>query len=152
MDTERVIYTDSLRHIPATSTEEQFKSSRKLFENFRKRIGIHSARRYCEAASSDDKSAEKFVKTVAELIEAKMYITQQVLYSDETELLWKKMPSKTDITTEEKKMPGHKPMKDRLILAVCANASGNCMVKLLFVYHSENLRAFNAYTFLKVKL
>ncbi|XP_035221717.1 tigger transposable element-derived protein 1-like [Stegodyphus dumicola] len=34
------------------------------------------------------------------------------------------MPRRTYIAEEEKKLPGHKPMKDRLTLALCANASG----------------------------
>ncbi|XP_068204588.1 tigger transposable element-derived protein 1-like [Palaemon carinicauda] len=55
------------------------------------------------------------------------------------------MPSQTYITAKEKKLPGHKPMKDRLILALCGNASGDFKVKLLLVYHSENSRAFKAH-------
>ncbi|XP_068203656.1 tigger transposable element-derived protein 1-like [Palaemon carinicauda] len=47
----------------------------------------------------------------------------QVFNCDETSLFWKKRPSRTYITDEEKKMPGHKPMKDRLTLALCANNS-----------------------------
>ena len=35
---------------------------------------------------------------------------------DKTGLFWKKMPTNTYITREEKKMLGHKPMKDRLML------------------------------------
>ncbi|XP_064090690.1 tigger transposable element-derived protein 1-like [Macrobrachium nipponense] len=52
------------------------------------------------------------------------------------------MPRRTFITAEEKALPGHKPMKDRLTLLFCANASGDCKVKPLLVYHSENPRAF----------
>ncbi|XP_068216312.1 tigger transposable element-derived protein 1-like [Palaemon carinicauda] len=52
------------------------------------------------------------------------------------------MPSRTYISAEEKKMPGQKPMKDRLTLALCANASGDSKIKPLLVYHSKNPRAF----------
>ncbi|XP_064089091.1 tigger transposable element-derived protein 1-like [Macrobrachium nipponense] len=52
------------------------------------------------------------------------------------------MPRRTFITAEEKALPGHKPMKDRLTLLFCANASGDYKVKPLLVYHSENPRAF----------
>lgn len=34
-------------------------------------------------------------------------------------------------------MPGHKPMKDHLMLLFCANASNDLKIKLLLVYHSE---------------
>lgn len=61
---------------------------------------------------------------------------QQVFKCDEMGLFWKKMPQRAFITA--KKLPGNKSMKDRLTLALCANASGKCKVKPLLVYHSEN--------------
>ncbi|GFS56908.1 tigger transposable element-derived protein 1 [Nephila pilipes] len=62
------------------------------------------------------------------------------------------MPRRTFITAEEKSLPGHKTMKDRLTLALCANAIGDFKIKLLLVYHSENPRAFKAYKAMKEKL
>ena len=49
-------------------------------------------------------------------------------------------------------MQGHKPMKDRLTLALCANASGDCKIKPLLMYHSENSRAFKGHEILREKL
>ena len=49
-------------------------------------------------------------------------------------------------------MPGQKPMKDRLTLALCANASGELKIKPLLVYHSENPRAFKTHKIQKEKL
>ncbi|XP_067125650.1 tigger transposable element-derived protein 1-like [Centruroides vittatus] len=152
----RTIYGDLLKQIPHTSTNEEsensFKASRGWFDNFRKRTGIHSVVRHGEAASSDVKAAEVYIKTFSELIEAKAYILQQVFNCDETGLFWKRMPNSTYITAEEKTMPGHKPIKDRLTLALCANASGDCKIKPLLVYHSENPRAFKSHKILKEKL
>ena len=127
----------------------RFRASHGWFDRFKKRTGIHSIVRHGEAASSDQKAAEEFVKKFEELINQEGYIPQQVFNCDETGLFWKKMPRRTYITAEEKKMPGHKPMKDRLTLALCANASGECKVKPLLVYHSENLRAFKQHKILK---
>ncbi|XP_035210185.1 tigger transposable element-derived protein 1-like [Stegodyphus dumicola] len=62
------------------------------------------------------------------------------------------MPRRTYITEEEKKLLGHKPMKDRLTLSLCANASGDLKIKPLLVYHSENPRAFKAHNVSKDKL
>ncbi|XP_070592841.1 tigger transposable element-derived protein 1-like [Erythrolamprus reginae] len=76
----------------------------------------------------------------------------KIFNCDETGLFWKKMPRRTFITAEEKSLPGHKPMKDRLTLALCANASGDCKVKPLLVYHSENPRAFKTHKILKERL
>ncbi|GIX93547.1 hypothetical protein CDAR_32571 [Caerostris darwini] len=82
------------------------------------------------------KAAEDYIKTFSDLIKAQGYISQQVFNCDETGLFWKKMPNRTYITAEEKMMPGHKPMKDRLTLALCANASGDCKIKPLLVHGS----------------
>ena len=136
----------------AEASAEDFKASRGWFENFKKRSGIHSVVRHGEAASSDIKGAEDFVKRFAELMAKEGYVSQQVFNCDETGLFWKKMPRRTFITADEKKQPGHKPMKDRLTLALCANASGDCKIKPLLVYHSENPRAFKAHKVLKEKL
>ncbi|GIY60997.1 tigger transposable element-derived protein 1 [Caerostris darwini] len=152
----RAIYGDLLKQTPQTSideaSEESFKASRGWFENFKKRSGIHYVVRHGEAASSDMKAAEDYIKTFSDLIKAHGYISQQVFNCDETGLFWKKMPNRTYITAEEKMMPGHKPMKDRLTLALCANASGDCKIKPLLVYHSENPRAFKSHKILKEKL
>jgi hypothetical protein len=43
-------------------------------------------------------------------------------------------------------------MKDRLTLLFCGNASGDCKVKLLLIYHSENLRAFKKHKVQKTQL
>ena len=49
-------------------------------------------------------------------------------------------------------MPGHKPMKDRLILLLCANASGDLKIKPLLVYHSETPRVFRKHEVMKNRL
>lgn len=151
----RSIYVDLITQEPSTSAESaegSFKASRGWFDNFKKRTGIHSVVRHGEAASGDVKAAEDYVTRFASLIAKEGYIPQQVFNCDETGLFWKKMPRRTFITAEEKKLPGHKPMKDRLTLALCANASGDCKVKPLLVYHSENPRAFKTHKILKEKL
>jgi len=65
-----------------------------------------------------------------------------VFNCDEIGLFWKRMPLRTYITKEETTLPGHKSMKGRLALLFCAIASGDCKVKSLLLYHSENPRAF----------
>ncbi|GBM50413.1 hypothetical protein AVEN_207068-1 [Araneus ventricosus] len=86
----RAIYGDLLNQTPRTSTDEasedSFKISRGWFDNFRKRTGIHSVVRHGEAANSDVKAAEDYLKTFSELIEANGYIPQQVFSCDETGL------------------------------------------------------------------
>ncbi|XP_063842553.1 tigger transposable element-derived protein 1-like isoform X2 [Scylla paramamosain] len=97
-------------------------------------------------------AAAKFVKKFSEFVNTGGYVAQQVFKCDETGLFWKKMPSRTYITKEEKSLPGHKPIKDRLTLLLCGNASGDCKIKPLLVYHSENPRVFKKNNVMKSKL
>ncbi|XP_068235700.1 tigger transposable element-derived protein 1-like [Palaemon carinicauda] len=136
-----------------TSTPaETFKASRGWLDDFKKRTGIHSVVMHGEASSSNAKAAADFVTTFASVIAQYGYIPKQVFNCDDTGLLWKKMPRRTFITAEEKRLPRHKPMKNWLTLVLCANASGDCKVKPLLVYHSENPRAFKSQRILKEKL
>ncbi|XP_068237203.1 tigger transposable element-derived protein 1-like [Palaemon carinicauda] len=123
-------------------TTEEFKGSCGWFEKFKRWTGIHSVVRHREASSSDTKAANNFVKKFEKIVEDEGYIEQQVFNCDETGLFSKKMPSRTYITAEEKKMPGHKPMKDRLTLVLCANVSGDGKIKpLLFLLCWDNAPA-----------
>ncbi|XP_068247992.1 tigger transposable element-derived protein 1-like [Palaemon carinicauda] len=132
-----------------TSTPaETFKASRGWLDNFKKRPGIRSVVEHGEAASSDAKAAADFVTAFASVFAQHGFIPQQVFNCVETGLFSTKMPRRTFITAEEKRLPGHKPMKDRLTLYLCANANGDNKIKPLLVYHSENTRAFKSQRFL----
>ena len=52
-------------------------------------------------------------------------------------LFFKKLPNRTFITEEVKGLPGNNPMKDRLTLLMCGNASGDFKVKPPSVYKKE---------------
>ena len=62
------------------------------------------------------------------------------------------MTNRTYITKEEKSMPGHKPMMDRIAILVCANYSGDCKIKPMVIYHSENPRILKRNKVMKSKL
>jgi len=138
------LHDDLKQDTPGTSDSksDEFKASRGWFDRFKKRSGIHSVVRHGEAASSNKDTAEKFVGEFKIFVESEAFSPNQVFNCDETGLFWKKMPRRTYITKEEKSLPGHKPMKDRLTLLLCANASGDMKIKPLLVYHSENPRVF----------
>ena len=150
----RRIHSDLLKESPGTSTTEEtpFKASRGWFEKFRHRSGIHSVMRQGEGASSDKEAAESFTKEFKQFVDDEGLLSQQIFNCDETGLFWKKMPRRTYITQEEKSLPGHKPMKDRLTLLLCANASGDCRIKPLLIYHSTNPRAFKKHNVEKAQL
>ncbi|KAM3922863.1 tigger transposable element-derived protein 1-like [Leptodactylus fuscus] len=148
------IFSDLNTETPGTSGEGAFtfKASRGWFENFRHRSGIHRVTRHGEAASANQEAANSFIKEFSDYVKAEGFVPEQVFNCDETGLFWKKMPANTYITKEEKALPGHKPMKDRLTLLFCANASGDCKVKPLLVYHSDNPRPFKRHNVMKSKL
>ncbi|XP_036130983.1 tigger transposable element-derived protein 1-like [Molossus molossus] len=108
--------------------------------------------RHGEAACANQEAANNFIKEFSDYVKAEGFVPEQVFNCDETGLFWKKMPANTYITKEEKALPGHKPMKDRLTLLFCANASGDCKVKPLLVYHSDNPRPFKRHNVMKSKL
>ncbi|XP_045139357.1 tigger transposable element-derived protein 1-like isoform X2 [Portunus trituberculatus] len=142
----KALYMDLVRKTPGASSENQaFKASRGWFENFKKRTGIHGVVRSEEAASNNTAAAQTSVSEFQTFITSEGFIPQQVFNCNETGLFWKRMPKRTYITTEEKSLPGHKPMKDRLTLLLCANASGDNKMKPLLVYHSENPQVFKRF-------
>nr|XP_022912081.1 tigger transposable element-derived protein 1-like [Onthophagus taurus] len=142
----KIIYDDLKKNVPGSNSnqdnEEEFKASRGWFFRFKKR---------CGRSSADKKEAEKFSINFQKFID-EGYCPQQVFNADETGLFWKRMPSRTFITKEEKKLPEHKAMKDRLTLLVLSNASGDLKIKPLLVYHSENPRIFKKNNVIKSKL
>ncbi|XP_022909635.2 tigger transposable element-derived protein 1-like [Onthophagus taurus] len=150
----KAIFADLVKKTPGSSTAEKtvFKASRGWFEKFKRRTGIHSVVRHGEAASSDTKAAEIFIDDFKKLVDTKGYLPQQVFNCDETGLFWKKLPKRTYITVDENALSGHNPMKDRLTLLFCANASGDLKLKPLVVYHAETPRAFKKYKIQKSKL
>ncbi|XP_064111291.1 tigger transposable element-derived protein 1-like [Macrobrachium nipponense] len=131
--------------------EDTFKASRWWFDNFKKRSGIHSVVRHGEAASADVKGAERYIVEFAELLRRKATSRNKSLTAMRRDYFGKKCHGGHTSPKRRTKMPGHKPMKDRLTLALCANASGDCKVKPLLVYHSENPRAFKSHKILKEK-
>jgi hypothetical protein len=118
-----------------------FSASRGWFDRFRKRACLHNVKLAGEAASADTDGAEKYKAVFKEMIEEKGYKPEQVFNADETGLFWKKMPQRTYISQEEKVAPGFKAAKDRLTLMMCANASGDFVVKPMMLYRSLNPRA-----------
>jgi hypothetical protein len=109
---------------------------------FNVRANLHNLKLSGEAASADSDAASTYRAHLSQLIEEGGYCAHQVFNVDETGLFWKKMSARTFIVKEEKTAQGYKPAKDRLTLLLGGNAAGDFELKPLFVYHSENARAF----------
>lgn len=82
-----------------------------------------------------------FLETLKTMIEEGGYSSQTAFNVDETGLFWTKMPKRTFISREEKPFPGVKVSKDRLTVMIGRNAAGDCKLKPLLIYRSENQRA-----------
>ena len=149
------IYDDLVKKKPGTSDDTfEFKASIGRFEKFKNRCKIHNVIWHGKAASTSKEAAEKFVVQCNDMIKKKGCLPQQVFNADKTGL--KKMQNRTYITKQKKTLPGHKPMKDRITLLLCGNASENFMVKPMLVnnnyYYSNNPRVFKRNNVMKSKL
>ncbi|XP_067141805.1 tigger transposable element-derived protein 1-like isoform X2 [Centruroides vittatus] len=145
------LHNDIKKRTPGTSVEsEEFKGSRGWFNKFRKRSGIHGVVMHEEIANVGED--EKFVKSFKQYVDEEGFVPQQVFNCDKTNLFWKRLPGRAYITKEEKATPGYKPMKDRLSLLICGNASGDCKIKPLLVYHSDNPHVFKKNNITKSRL
>lgn len=124
-----------------TADSPSFTASRGWFAKFKKRQSLHNIKITGEAASADTVAAAEFPAILLEHIQEKEYRPEQVFNADETGLFWKKMPSRTYVSTEERTAPGFKAAKDRVTLLLCGNASGDFMVKPMMLHRSNNPRA-----------
>ena len=125
--------------------EEVFKASKGWFDRFKKRSNLHNLKMIGESASADLESAEKYPIEFRKIVERGNYPANLIFNVDETGLYWKRMPTRTFISMEEKAASGFKAAKDRLTILLGGNASGELQLKPLLVYHSETPRAMKGY-------
>ena len=97
-----------LRKQSCSSTNETFVASRGWFDRFKSRFSLHNVSFSGEKASADQEAAATFPSQLKKLIEEKNYSYEQIFNCDETGLNWKKMPSRTFLTKNEKSAPGFK--------------------------------------------
>ena len=87
------------------------------------------------------KLPKKVPEELKEIITEGGYLYKQVFNCKETAIYWKKLPSKSLISIQEKQAKGHKALKDRLMLMPIINTTGDAVLRPLLGYHSENPRA-----------
>ncbi|GFX69760.1 tigger transposable element-derived protein 1 [Trichonephila clavipes] len=129
---------------PSTSSREsnpQFSASTGWLTGFIKRHSFHNLKIKGEVASADEEAARKYPEKLAKIIKDGEYCAHQVFNPHETQLFWKKMPTRTYIAKSEKTASGFKAAKDRVTLLLCSNASGDRMLKPLLVNRSLKPRA-----------
>nr|XP_034195200.1 jerky protein homolog-like [Osmia lignaria] len=119
-----------------------FKDSKGWLDVFKKRHNIALVKVYGESASADEDSAITFCNNFTKLLEEDDSINIDNIYNmDEAGLLWKALPSKTLIERKDKVVKGYKSRKERITVALCANASGTHKLMPLVINKFENPRA-----------
>ena len=124
-----------------TSGPSPFRASRGWFDRSKKRYGLHNVKLTGEHASADHEAAETFPAQLTQLIEDNGYVPEQVFNADETGLFWGKINAHKNFQLEAREdleASWFKAAKDRVFLRLCANAKGDCMIKLMMLYHSLN--------------
>ncbi|GFU75443.1 tigger transposable element-derived protein 1 [Trichonephila clavipes] len=87
-------------------------------------------------ASEDAEAAENYKLELARIINEGGYSPDQIFKADETALHWKKLPSKTFISKNQRRSQGFKPSKERITLHAGSNLSGSLMMKPMTINRS----------------
>lgn len=133
-----------LKQIGDPSTEQQsqsFIASKGWFENLKKRFSLHNIDNQGEEASTNAETATKFIQELHEIVDKGEYNARQIFNADEMTLYWKKMPSRTYLSKNEKHVRGYKSSKDRIRLLICNNVAGTFMLKPMVISRFSRPRA-----------
>ncbi|XP_051885228.1 tigger transposable element-derived protein 1-like [Pristis pectinata] len=146
MEKARSIFTHLQEQEGKGSTLETFTASRGWFFRFKRRSNLQNIHISGEASCADDQAAQEYTDMLRAIIKRGNYPPQLVFNVDETGLFWKRMPSCTFISQEEKCASGFKAAKDRLMLLLGGNAIGDLKLKPMLVYHARSLRVMEGFS------
>lgn len=111
-----------------------------MVAKLKKRFDLHNIKLQGEQASADTEAAHKFKQEISEFVQKEGHTADQIFNADETALYWKKLPSRTYISKNQRHAPGFKEAKERITLLMCSNASGNCLIKPLVINRSSCIK------------
>nr|XP_034194539.1 jerky protein homolog-like [Osmia lignaria] len=117
-----------------------FTSNRGWLWRFKKSYDLRLINMHGESADADKCAAERFIQQFPQILETNEISDDNLYNMDETSLFWKMLPNKTLASANENRITGKKIKKDRITLALCANASGNHKSPVLFINRYENPR------------
>ncbi|XP_063994254.1 tigger transposable element-derived protein 1-like [Diachasmimorpha longicaudata] len=130
----------NIGHSYAGLENQSVVASKGWFEKLKKRYTLHNIKFQGEQASADVEAAENYKLELARIINEGGYSPDQIFKADETALYWKKLPSRTFISKNQRRAQGFKPSKERITLHVCSNLSGSLMIKPMIINRSSTPR------------
>ncbi|XP_006881963.1 PREDICTED: tigger transposable element-derived protein 1-like [Elephantulus edwardii] len=114
----------------------KFIASNGWLDRFKKRYSFYENKWLLDEV--DEEAAAEYPEHLKKLIEEKNYLPQQVFNADEAVLFWKRMPKCTSIAKDEGRSRGSKPSKDKLKVLLCANASGDFLMRPMLLHRFRN--------------
>lgn len=95
-----------------------------------------------EKLSADVTEAEVFKDGFNMFMQTVHLHLDNIYNADETGLYYKELPTKTFALSDERQVFGRKPVKQRVTVLVCANATGTHKIPLLVIGTAKNPRCF----------
>ncbi|XP_051161312.1 jerky protein homolog-like isoform X2 [Leptopilina boulardi] len=138
----RIFYSTLKLHEKISDQGHEFKASDGWLSRFKDRYNLRTLQPKGEKASADTVASENFVSEFNEFLEKNNYQLENIYNADETGLQYRSLPDKTLVLSNEEEVAGRKPMKERLTIMVCANATGSHRIPLLVIGKSAKPRCF----------
>jgi hypothetical protein len=132
-----VIHIQALRMnaMLGENSEPGFIASNGFIHKFLARHGFNNSERlYGERISADPASAEDFKQELRDYITKHDLCAEQIFNCDESGLFYKAIPNRSLLTPEETQPSNIKDIKDRVTILLCADASGNFKLPLVFIH------------------
>lgn len=124
------------------STDKNFSCSDGWLNNFKKRHGIRILTLAGEKGSCDESVIPVFLRNFQNILAENGYDPEQIYNCDETGLVFKGLPRRTNVSSNEKTAPGKKVPKERVTIMPCVNATGNHKLPLMMIGKSAKPRCF----------
>lgn len=126
----------------ALGLSTEFNASSGWLHRFKSRHGIRELSIQGEKLSGDSEAVAEFRKTFKAFITENQLSTEQIYNADETGLYYRRLPSKSLASENEKSAPGYKIGKERLTILCAANSAGTHKLKLSVIGKAKKPRCF----------